>query len=58
MEGTRRGGESAIKIFERGARSGQRNARLVSEECQRNRLRVKTGKRAGTKWMKGKSARY
>jgi hypothetical protein len=28
MEGTRRGSKSARKIFERGARSGQRNARL------------------------------
>jgi hypothetical protein len=31
MEGTRRGRESARKIFEKGARSGQRNARLDSE---------------------------
>jgi hypothetical protein len=31
MERTRRGRESARKIFERGARSGQRNARLHSE---------------------------
>jgi hypothetical protein len=31
MEGTRRGRESARKIFERGARSGQRNAKLHSE---------------------------
>jgi hypothetical protein len=31
MEGTRRGRESTRKIFERGARSGQRNARLDSE---------------------------
>jgi hypothetical protein len=31
MEGTGRGIESARKIFERGARSGQRNARLPSE---------------------------
>jgi hypothetical protein len=31
MEGTRRGRVSARKIFERGARSGQRNARLDSE---------------------------
>jgi hypothetical protein len=31
MEGTRRGRESARKILERGARSGQRNARLHSE---------------------------
>jgi hypothetical protein len=30
MEGTRRGRESARKIFEKGARSGQRNARLDS----------------------------
>jgi hypothetical protein len=42
MERTRGGRESAGKIFERGARSGQRN---VMEECKRNRLRVKTGKR-------------
>jgi hypothetical protein len=34
------------KIFEMGARSGQRNARLHSEgECKRNRLRAKVGKR-------------
>jgi hypothetical protein len=32
MEGTRRGRESVRKIFEMGARSGQRNARLHSEE--------------------------
>jgi hypothetical protein len=31
MEGTRRGRGSASKIFERVARSGQRNARLHSE---------------------------
>jgi hypothetical protein len=31
MERTRRGRESARKIFERDARSGQRNARLHSE---------------------------
>jgi hypothetical protein len=31
MEGTRRDRESARKIFERGDRSGQRNARLHSE---------------------------
>jgi hypothetical protein len=31
MEGTRAGRESARKIFEMGARSGQRNARLHSE---------------------------
>jgi hypothetical protein len=31
MEGTRGDRESARKIFERGARSGQRNARLHSE---------------------------
>jgi hypothetical protein len=31
MEGTRRGRESARKIFERGARSGERSARLHSE---------------------------
>jgi hypothetical protein len=34
---------SARKIFKMGARSGQRN--IVSEECNRNRLRVKAGKR-------------
>jgi hypothetical protein len=28
MEGTRRGKESARKIFEKGATSGQRNARV------------------------------
>jgi hypothetical protein len=32
MEGTGRGGESARIIFERVARSRQRNARLYSEE--------------------------
>jgi hypothetical protein len=31
MEGTRGGGENVRKIFEMGARSGQRNARLRSE---------------------------
>jgi hypothetical protein len=31
MEGTGRGRESARKIFERGARNGQRNARLHNE---------------------------
>jgi hypothetical protein len=31
MEGTRTGRETARKIFERGARSGQRSARLHSE---------------------------
>jgi hypothetical protein len=31
MEGIRRGRESARKIFERGARSRRRNARLHSE---------------------------
>jgi hypothetical protein len=40
MEGTRRGRESTRKIFEKGARSGQRNARLHSEGI------VQTGKRA------------
>jgi hypothetical protein len=58
MEGTRRGRESARNIFKRGARSGQRNAR---EECKRNRLRVKAGKKAAklkTKWMERKSAGY
>jgi hypothetical protein len=42
MERTRGGRESAGKIFERGARGGQRN---VMEESKRNGLRVKTGKR-------------
>jgi hypothetical protein len=37
--------ETARKIFEMGARSGQRNARLHSEGSKRNRLRVKAGKR-------------
>jgi hypothetical protein len=55
MEGTGRGRESARKIFERGARSGQ--SYLVREECKRNRLRVKARKKA-TKWMEGKSAGY
>jgi hypothetical protein len=31
MKGTRRGRKSARKIFEKGARSGERNARLHSE---------------------------
>jgi hypothetical protein len=31
MEGTKGGRESARKIFERGARNGQRNARLHGE---------------------------
>jgi hypothetical protein len=31
MEGARRGGESARKIFQRGARNGQKNARLHSD---------------------------
>jgi hypothetical protein len=31
MEGTRRGKESGRKIFQRGARSGQKNIRLHSE---------------------------
>jgi hypothetical protein len=31
MEGTRGGRESTRKIFERGVRSGQRNARLHNE---------------------------
>jgi chemotaxis receptor (MCP) glutamine deamidase CheD len=31
MEGTRRGRESARKIFEMGARSGQTDAKLLSE---------------------------
>jgi hypothetical protein len=35
MEGIRRGRESTRKIFERGARSGQRNARLHSEEREK-----------------------
>jgi hypothetical protein len=34
IEGTRRGRESARKIFEMGARSGQRNARLRVKEEQ------------------------
>jgi hypothetical protein len=42
MERTRGGRESARKIFEMGARSGQRN---VMERCKRNRLRVKARKR-------------
>jgi hypothetical protein len=56
MEGTTRGKESARKIFERGARSGQRR-----EQCSRNRMRVKVGKRAAKfeeKWMEGKSVGY
>jgi hypothetical protein len=31
MDGTRRGRERARTIFERGAKSGQRNARLYGE---------------------------
>jgi hypothetical protein len=31
MEGTRRGRENARKIFERGAGSGHRNARLLKQ---------------------------
>jgi hypothetical protein len=35
------------KIFEMGARSGERNTRIHSaEECKRSRLRVKAEKRA------------
>jgi hypothetical protein len=40
MEETRRGRECARKIFERGARSRQRNT-IVKEDCNRNRLRKK-----------------
>jgi hypothetical protein len=40
MEKTRRGRECARKIFERGARSRQRNT-IVKEDCNRNRLRKK-----------------
>jgi hypothetical protein len=40
MEETRRGGESAKKIFERGA------GRNAWEEYKRNRMTVKAGKRA------------
>jgi hypothetical protein len=40
MEGTRRGKESARKIFERGSRRRQRNA-IVKEQCKKNRLRKK-----------------
>jgi hypothetical protein len=46
MEGTRGGRESARKLCEMGARSGQRNVYIVKEECKGNRLRVKAGKRA------------
>jgi hypothetical protein len=46
MEETRGGRESARKLFEMGARSGQRNVYIVKEECKGNRLRVKAGKRA------------
>jgi hypothetical protein len=41
MEETRGSRESARKIFKMGARSGQKR-----EECKRNRLKVKAGKRA------------
>jgi chemotaxis receptor (MCP) glutamine deamidase CheD len=47
MEGTRRGRERVKKIFGRGAKSAQRNAKLHSGgRVLRNRLRVKSGKRA------------
>jgi hypothetical protein len=47
LERTRGGKESARKIFEMGARSGQRNTRLHSEgRVYRNMLKVKAGKRA------------
>jgi hypothetical protein len=49
MEGTRRGRESARKIFERGARSGQRNAKLHG----RGTVRVKAEMREEKK-EKGK----
>jgi hypothetical protein len=46
MEGTRRGRESARKIFEMGARSGQRNAKLLSEgRVQEEQAERKAGKR-------------
>jgi hypothetical protein len=41
MEETRGSRESARKIFKMGARSGQKR-----EECKRNRVKVKSGKRA------------
>jgi hypothetical protein len=47
MEGTRRGRDSARKILERGARVDRATpGYIMREECKRNRLRVKTGKRA------------
>jgi hypothetical protein len=44
MEGTRGGRESARKIFEMGARSGQRNA-VVRKKCKRNIPRMKAEKK-------------
>jgi hypothetical protein len=49
MEGIRGGRNSARKIFEMGARSGNTEMlgyHIVREECKRNRLRVKAGKKA------------
>ncbi|KAJ3637632.1 hypothetical protein MTP99_001075 [Tenebrio molitor] len=48
MEGTRRGRKSARKIFE-GVLGVERETPgyIMREECQRNRLKEKTGKRAG-----------
>ncbi|KAH0809247.1 hypothetical protein GEV33_013543 [Tenebrio molitor] len=46
MEGTGGGGESAREIFEMGAKSGQKIARLHSEgRAKEKRLRVKAEKR-------------
>jgi hypothetical protein len=48
MEGTRGGRVSARKIFERGARCGQRNARLHSEgKVQREYVESESGKESG-----------
>jgi hypothetical protein len=45
MEGTRRGRESARKIFERGARSGQSNTRVHSEgRVQEEQAESESGK--------------
>jgi hypothetical protein len=47
VEGTRRGRESAKEIFERGARSEQRNDRLHSEgRVQEEQAESESGKRA------------
>jgi hypothetical protein len=49
MEGTRRGRESARKIFERGARSGQRNAKLHGRGTVRVKAEMREKKKQGEK---------